>query len=896
MGDNAFFEYIAKGSYVHDHGNNDEQEGYAMIANAARNTTTPNRPYSDYRNRTLKEDGTLNKIKFTYNDKSYYLAPKPSPNMDAETKAMHFDDTVAEISASTNTWEEKTNAVVSHYSLQSLRTMAEESNAGVNDPSSTLYTWTFRSLRDANFAVVGNPANDGDPLPNTVRYIAFDVNIASPAPLTLSVRPESRVNVLVRLAESVLQPGNRHPNYTWNNVRDYDALVRCTTAPPAAGAQADNPPAPLIGLRKNDDNPFSPSEWDKFIKNYFYQCVFHTALTGLKRAVVGESAIRTVDQRLQELKQSKMVNGKKVYTPVQEFFESFSRLNNDKGKNAWGNIASTFFHNLDETVRNYLVSNMNYLPPAASVGHNTGDYNNLLTLKDLATRAEKAIKQQYEVSMQVHNQQRGRGTTTAFATRPLTSEDHLRAFMGTPERPPKRISHSPDGHLNTNTYGYYDPYGQEPRREPDLLSMFAEELTKQQKAASNPGYSNPQAYLGQPQPPASTTYGYYPSPPQVAPTNNIGGGDMALAQAFLAVTDATNYVDVYDKAEQIIAQAQAFVSTAEKAMRTASGMRAPMECWGCKDDPRFHNNRFHRFANCPNKNDEEVRRRAETIMKKLFGDRTRNPKKRDAAALAADVLTPQEIKTGWKDLGFKSSAQANMVCALMSRSTPKRTRKKFTLIEDNNPEESDYMTLVTIPVLETVPKAPLDLTVTRYLPHVNFPFGVGNERFTIKIAVDSCAGLNLGSLDYHRGIIALFPSAVVSFVDLRDTNQEIPVGGVGKGGTSGLVVTHVVVYRTVLKAGNVDARVAFGLSEQAAASALVGIGFLQKTKAVVSFANNEDPSLVMAPLGLTLPIAFETPSVRPTPKGKDSSQAYTLIPAPRYPDYKMAKINQGSQE
>ena len=59
-------------------------------------------------------------------------------------------------------------------------------------------------------------------------------------------------------------------------------------------------------------------------------------------------------------------------------------------------------------------------------------------------------------------------------------------------------------------------------------------------------------------------------------------------------------------------------------------------------------------------------------MKKLFGDRTQNPKKRNATAFAAEVLLPEEIKSNWKELGFKTCAQANVVCALMARNTPKR--------------------------------------------------------------------------------------------------------------------------------------------------------------------------------------------------------------------------------
>ena len=38
-----------------------------------------------------------------------------------------------------------------------------------------------------------------------------------------------------------------------------------------------------------------------------------------------------------------------------------------------------------------------------------------------------------------------------------------------------------------------------------------------------------------------------------------------------------------------------FMSTAEVAMRKASGLQAPVECWGCKHVPRFYQDRFQMY-------------------------------------------------------------------------------------------------------------------------------------------------------------------------------------------------------------------------------------------------------------------------------------------------------------
>jgi len=63
------------------------------------------------------------------------------------------------------------------------------------------------------------------------------------------------------------------------------------------------------------------------------------------------------------------------------------------------------------------------------------------------------------------------------------------------------------------------------------------------------------------------------------------------------------------------------LSVAEKAIRTASGEKAPLECWGCKDHPKYHADRFHRFRRCPNRGDPEVRARFEQNLRNHINKR-----------------------------------------------------------------------------------------------------------------------------------------------------------------------------------------------------------------------------------------------------------------------------------
>ena len=56
-----------------------------------------------------------------------------------------------------------------------------------------------------------------------------------------------------------------------------------------------------------------------------------------------------------------------------------------------------------------------------------------------------------------------------------------------------------------------------------------------------------------------------------------------------------------------------------------------------------------------------------------------------------------------------------------------------------------------------------------------------------------------------------------------------------------------------------QARVAFGLAEDVATSALVGIGFLRSTKALMAFTG-DDPELQLQAVGASLPLFFEPPT------------------------------------
>ena len=285
----------------------------------------------------------------------------------------------------------------------------------------------------------------------------------------------------------------------------------------------------------------------------------------------------------------------------------------------------------------------NNFRPATSTVANGAEMARLLDVKELAVRAEATLKQSVDTALSVFRRSSG-GTRNAAAT-----------LLGAPQV--------------SGSAGY------------EASSIFSDQFE------STPSYAS--ALIAPSVPEVASRNPFLPHasvlPPMPDDTSMV-----VLAKAFLtdcAVAD--DYTGVMTEALDQATKATAFLSAAEKALRDASGTSSPIECWGCTNDPRFHDNRFHRFMNCPHKNDSEVRKRANLAMSRLFGERRNSDKKRSAESmLTSELLTADDLKHHWKDYGFASSTQAAMALALLSKNTSNTERKKMTIMENRQTRSS----------------------------------------------------------------------------------------------------------------------------------------------------------------------------------------------------------------
>ena len=244
--------------------------------------------------------------------------------------------------------------------------------------------------------------------------------------------------------------------------------------------------------------------------------------------------------------------------------------------------------------------------------------------------------------------------------------------------------------------------------------------------------------------------------------------------------------------------ATCFLSPAESALRNASGTDRPIECWGCTGHATHHATRFHSFRDCPNKYDPEVRTAAFRRMKQQREEwegrkRDQQPsgRKREATAMLAKTEAVQD----WEELGFASQrdaeraaeAAALMTTALSARNRQRLARewaRKWERSETEGTQHQGWVRTATYyghgtgntgngtgghqtynfiaRVFQATPIRTIPLEISPTLPHCQFPIGPTHGTGKLTVALDSCAGVNIGHLDFHKVMAETFPEFVAT--------------------------------------------------------------------------------------------------------------------------------------
>lgn len=164
----------------------------------------------------------------------------------------------------------------------------------------------------------------------------------------------------------------------------------------------------------------------------------------------------------------------------------------------------------------------------------------------------------------------------------------------------------------------------------------------------------------------------------------------------------------------------------------------------------------------------------------------------------------------------------------------------------------------------TAPIRRVPIKMSRELPHAQLPIGKdGGPEHEILVAVDSCAGANLGELDYHAAMHALYPEVVHSFKAISEYNEpDIVIGGANHNDS--MTVTHIIIYHTPMSSNGKPSFLSFGLSKDAAATAIVSINFLRNAKALWNF-DDVRPTLYLQKWNRSVDVMYLAPTRRTPP-------------------------------
>jgi hypothetical protein len=224
------------------------------------------------------------------------------------------------------------------------------------------------------------------------------------------------------------------------------------------------------------------------------------------------------------------------------------------------------------------------------------------------------------------------------------------------------------------------------------------------------------------------------------------------------------------------------------------------------------------------------------------------------------MLAKAEAVQDWEELGFTSQrdaersaiAAALMTTSLSARNRQRRTREwarkwKSETTGTQNQERARTATYYgrgtgnngtgghqtynfIARVFHATPIRTIPLENSPTLPHCQFPIGPTHGKGKLTVAPHSCIGVNIGHLALHKAMAETFPELVVTFKPMHEYGEnDVTIGGVEVSATK-LKLTHIVEYKTPYRYNGMPRNLTFGLSEHAAATAIISIIFCAKPR------------------------------------------------------------------
>ena len=783
-------------------------------------------------NRPLKMDGGLNLQEKTWSGATYMLAPCPKLTDPQDVKSMVLEHAIDSIRSGNGKWKNKIDCLVNHFNQNLILTSATLMLEDFNNYESGLYNYVYLSAQNAAHRAINVPNQGAAGEANfrtSVRYIAAEMTIDARQRYAAPGQPDAQLipgadTKVVLFCLPIGPAGSLHDAITMDMIREVRQVV--TVCKYLQGT---------LQFGMLDRDQFSQDRVNSWIEDVKQQTKYEVVAKLMRPAFVGKGIIETPVTRLVQCQQrGTNEKGKTTAATITEHYVKFTAIVQQLNPTIPFpvNLPTTFFNSLTSHMQDKLNRRQYRLPPP---GSNQLQLEQLRQLRDIATEEEKDIETQIQLI--------------------------------------KSTLHPPSAVRPFNQYGTRPPY------RPTTRTLMA---TLGQGDSAGTGQEWEAGY-----------------PPGTGIPSEASNGDedplmeqFNLLQHCMAETPWTN-------------AAACYLSPAETALRKASGTDRPIECWGCTGHGVHHANRFHSFRDCPNKYDPDVRATAFRRMKQLrqewegrkseqgVGDN--NARKREAQAM----LSKANATSDWRDLGFTSRKDAERAAdavAMMVVDISARNRKQMCKDWARKWEQGPQENQTETPVpgyygptetegqhqayhfiawsFQATPIRSIPLEISTTLPHFNVPIGPMHGKGKLKVAVDSCAGVNIGHLAFHRAMAETFPELVASFKTMQEYGESnVTIGGV-EVSAAALKLTHIIEYHTPFRYNGAPYNLTFGLSEQAAATAIISINFLRKTKALWSYDDSK-PNVHLTIWNTTLRIQYEAPTRRPIPTPQDRLRAET---------------------
>ena len=296
------------------------------------------------------------------------------------------------------------------------------------------------------------------------------------------------------------------------------------------------------------------------------------------------------------------------------------------------------------------------------------------------------------------------------------------------------------------------------------------------------------------------------------------------------------------------------LSSAEQAMRQASGLKAPLLCWGCEGLSKYSGkDNTHSYRDCPNKTDPDVVQNFLLNLQK-FRDARKNRNAPYGGSTSLAIGSPGGTEDrNWAMMGFASKDQMETFTQIADPTTSKQARKAMiaalaiTTEQDivKEPDQKKFRRVFLTynmqddphPMPEPLPYyhsflanrfARFAFPISDALPFIDVPIGrviteTGHTQDYLRGLADTGGCCTMAWKPYMLRLKEKFPQYVEEHTVLKERQfEDIKIGGI----QGGVYITDIMTMFLPFTTDGENHRIMFGLTDDLPINVLYGLPFL----------------------------------------------------------------------